>query len=158
MLFVPFSPDEEIRTLDPLIPNQVRYQAALHPDMAEVAGIEPAHKRFKAVRVTISPHPNMSGLSQPIRSDLHGEGTSFRGFSEFCGITSLVFARFTAHRADPPLDTSAVRLTAPRFRADTGKHPGDFYQMDIGQECIALLFGILPAAFLLLSRCSSPRL
>ena len=34
--------DDRIRTCDPLIPNQVHYQAVLHPEMARRAGIEPA--------------------------------------------------------------------------------------------------------------------
>ena len=40
-------PGEEIRTPDPMVPNHVRYQAALHPDdMAGVAGLEPTARGF----------------------------------------------------------------------------------------------------------------
>ena len=40
-LAIRFSRDGRIWTCDPLIPNQVHYQAVLHPDMARRTGVEP---------------------------------------------------------------------------------------------------------------------
>ncbi len=33
---------ERIRTFDPLVPNQMRYQAALHPDLGNIVTSYPA--------------------------------------------------------------------------------------------------------------------
>lgn len=53
-----FGPDTRIRTLDLLIPNQARYQTALHPDiLAGVHGIEPCSQGFGDLRIASFPHP-----------------------------------------------------------------------------------------------------
>ena len=45
----------EIRTRDSLVPNQVRYQAALHPVALRLPGIEHARKGLSSDRVVMIP-------------------------------------------------------------------------------------------------------
>ena len=57
-----FGPDGGIWTLDPMVPNHVRYQTTPHPEMAGMAGLEPTTRGFGdhcSTNWTTSPYYNI---------------------------------------------------------------------------------------------------